>query len=85
MFTLAELAMACELELSMAIVVVNDGGYGEIRREMVESGQPVLGVDLTTPDFAAVARAFGAGGRRSRTPRGCRGWSVMRSQPRRPP
>jgi thiamine pyrophosphate-dependent acetolactate synthase large subunit-like protein len=62
MFTLAELAVACELELAMAIVVVNDGGYGEIRREMVESGQPVLGVDLTTPDFAAVARAFGARG-----------------------
>ena len=37
-------------------------GLGEIRREMVESGQPVLGVDLTTPDFAAVARAFGARG-----------------------
>jgi thiamine pyrophosphate-dependent acetolactate synthase large subunit-like protein len=62
MFTLPELAVACELELAMAIVVVNDGGYGEIRREMIESGQPVLGVDLATPDFAAVARAFGARG-----------------------
>jgi thiamine pyrophosphate-dependent acetolactate synthase large subunit-like protein len=62
MFTLSELAVAVELGLAMAIVVVNDGGYGEIRREMVAAGQPPLGVDLRTPDFAAVARAFGARG-----------------------
>jgi acetolactate synthase-1/2/3 large subunit len=62
MFTLPELAVAVELGLAMAIVVVNDGGYGEIRREMVARGQPPMGVDLAAPDFAAVARAFGARG-----------------------
>jgi acetolactate synthase-1/2/3 large subunit len=62
MFTLPELALASELELTLAVVVVNDGGYGEIRREMLERGQPPLGVELETPDFAAVARAFGASG-----------------------
>jgi thiamine pyrophosphate-dependent acetolactate synthase large subunit-like protein len=62
MFTLPELAVAAELGLAMAIVVVNDGGYGEIRREMLAAGQPPMGVDLTMPDFAAVARAFGARG-----------------------
>jgi thiamine pyrophosphate-dependent acetolactate synthase large subunit-like protein len=62
MFTVSELAVAVELRLPIAIVVVNDGGYGEIRREMIAAGQPPLGVDLTTPDFAALARSFGARG-----------------------
>ena len=62
MFTLPELAVAVELGLAMAIVVVNDDGYGEIRREMIARGQPPMGVDLAAPDFAAVARAFGARG-----------------------
>jgi acetolactate synthase-1/2/3 large subunit len=60
MFTLPELATASELGLALAIVVVNDGGYGEIRREMLERGQAPLGVDLASPDFPAAARAFGA-------------------------
>jgi acetolactate synthase-1/2/3 large subunit len=62
MFTLPELALAAELRLPIAIVVVNDGGYGEIRRDMAERGQPLLGVDLASPDFAAAARALGAHG-----------------------
>jgi thiamine pyrophosphate-dependent acetolactate synthase large subunit-like protein len=62
MFTLPELAVAAELELPIAVVVVNDGGYGEIRREMLERGQQPLGVDLRSPDFAAAAAAFGADG-----------------------
>jgi acetolactate synthase-1/2/3 large subunit len=53
---------AAELGLPIAIVVINDGGYGEIRREMAERGQPLLGVDLASPDFAAAARALGARG-----------------------
>ncbi len=62
MFTLPELAVAAELGLALAVVVVNDGGYGEIRREMLERGQRPLGVDLAGPDFPAAARALGARG-----------------------
>ena len=62
MFTLPELAVAGERDLALAVVVVNDGGYGEIRREMLERGQPPLGVDLASPDFPAAARALGARG-----------------------
>jgi thiamine pyrophosphate-dependent acetolactate synthase large subunit-like protein len=62
MFTLPELAAASELGLALAVVVVNDGGYGEIRREMRERGQPPLGVDLMSPDFPAVAHALGGQG-----------------------
>ena len=46
----------------LAVVVVNDGGYGEIRRQMLDLGQPPLGVDLASPDFAAVARGLGGRG-----------------------
>ncbi|HWM63334.1 MAG TPA: 5-guanidino-2-oxopentanoate decarboxylase [Solirubrobacterales bacterium] len=64
MFTLPEFALACELGLPLAVVVVNDGGYGEIRRQMLDLGQPPLGVDLASPDFAAVARGLGGRGHR---------------------
>jgi acetolactate synthase-1/2/3 large subunit len=66
LFTVGELALAVEERLCLPIVVVNDGGYGEIRREMVAQGTPLLGVDLHTPDFAALARSFGARGVRIR-------------------
>jgi thiamine pyrophosphate-dependent acetolactate synthase large subunit-like protein len=62
MFTLPELAVAVERELPIAVVVVNDGGYGEIRREMLEREQKPIGVDLRSPDFTAAAAALGARG-----------------------
>jgi len=62
LFTLAELGTAVELQLPLPILVCNNGGYGEIRRVMVERGQEPLGVDFDRPDFVAVARAFGADG-----------------------
>ena len=61
-FTLPELAAAVEAEAPIVVLLWNNRGYGEIRREMLEAGQPLLGVDLAAPDFAAVARAFGAHG-----------------------
>ncbi len=69
MFTLPELAVASELDLTLAVVVVNDGGYGQIRREMLDRGQPPLGVELASPDFAAAARALGARGETIDDPR----------------
>ena len=65
MFTLSELATAAELRLGIPLVVVNNGGYGEIRREMVAMGFEPVGTDFKSPDFATVARGLGAAGLRT--------------------
>ncbi|MFB9166271.1 thiamine pyrophosphate-binding protein [Arthrobacter psychrochitiniphilus] len=62
MFTIAELAMAAELRLALPIVIVDNGGYGEIRNEMADRGEPVHAVALGSPDFPALARALGCYG-----------------------
>jgi acetolactate synthase-1/2/3 large subunit len=43
----------------MTVVVVDDGGYGMLRYGRTEDEWPVLGTELHTPDFAALARSFG--------------------------
>jgi thiamine pyrophosphate-dependent acetolactate synthase large subunit-like protein len=62
MFTVGELAAAAQARLAIAVVVVDNSGYGEIRREMAERGDPPLGVDFDSPDFAALGRAMGCHG-----------------------
>jgi thiamine pyrophosphate-dependent acetolactate synthase large subunit-like protein len=62
MFTLPELATAAELGIPLPVVVSLNGGYGEIRREMVEQDFPPLGVDLAPVDLPAAARALGGHG-----------------------
>ena len=62
MFTIAELAAAAELRLALPVVVVDNGGYGEIRNEMVDRHDPVHAVGLGRPDFPALARALGCHG-----------------------
>jgi thiamine pyrophosphate-dependent acetolactate synthase large subunit-like protein len=62
MFTIAELAAAAQLRLPLPVVVVDNGGYGEIRNEMAERGHPVHAVDLDAIDFTALGRALGCDG-----------------------
>ncbi|MGO4204672.1 thiamine pyrophosphate-binding protein [Rhodococcus sp. TAF43] len=62
MFTIAELAAAAEARLPIPVVIVDNGGYGEIRNEMVDRDDRVHAVDLGTPDFPALARALGCYG-----------------------
>lgn len=62
MFTIAELAAAAEARLAIPIVIVDNGGYGEIRNEMADRNDAVHAVDLGTPDFPALARALGCHG-----------------------
>ncbi len=58
-----ELATAVSLQLDIVVLVVNNGMYGTIRMHQ-ERDYPgrVLGTDLANPDFAALARAYGATG-----------------------
>jgi thiamine pyrophosphate-dependent acetolactate synthase large subunit-like protein len=60
MFSLQELATAVEQRLPLAIVLADNGGYREIRDGMDAAGIERTGVDLHRPDFAALARSFGA-------------------------
>lgn len=62
MFSVQELVTAVELDLSLPIVVVDNGGYREIRDQQALRGIPPIGVDLRTPDLAAMAIAMGANG-----------------------
>jgi acetolactate synthase-1/2/3 large subunit len=61
-FSIQELLTATEQRLALPVVVVDNGGYGEIREQMVDRGIPPAAVDLHTPDFAALARSVGARG-----------------------
>jgi acetolactate synthase-1/2/3 large subunit len=58
-----ELATAVSLELNIVVLVVNNGMYGTIRMHQ-ERDYPgrILGTGLVNPDFAALARAYGAEG-----------------------
>jgi acetolactate synthase I/II/III large subunit len=58
-----ELATAVQYNAPVIFVVVNNGSYGTIRmhQERTYPGR-VSGTDLTNPDFAALARAYGAHG-----------------------
>jgi acetolactate synthase-1/2/3 large subunit len=58
-----ELATAVQYGAPIIVIVVNNGLYGTIRMHQ-EKHYPgrVMGTDITNPDFAAYARAFGAVG-----------------------
>ena len=58
-----ELATAVQYNLAVIFVVIDNGMYGTIRmhQERTYPGR-VSGTDLRNPDFAALARAYGAAG-----------------------
>jgi acetolactate synthase-1/2/3 large subunit len=62
MFTVGELAAGAQARVALPVVVVDNSGYGEIRHEMAERGDPPLGVDFESPDFVALGRALGCHG-----------------------
>lgn len=59
MFTLPELATAAQLGLGIPVLVVDNQGYGEIRAEMLERGEPATAVTFGGTDFGTVARGLG--------------------------
>jgi acetolactate synthase I/II/III large subunit len=59
LYGIQELAPARQHRLDAALLVVDDGGYGILREYQRDSFGETTAVDLTRPDFAAVARAYG--------------------------
>ncbi len=62
MFSIQELITATEQRLGIPVVIVDNGGYAEIREQMVERGIEPQAVDLYRPDIPALARSIGAHG-----------------------
>jgi acetolactate synthase-1/2/3 large subunit len=65
MFSVQELITLVEQRLPVPVIVVDSGGYQEIRDQEAARGIPPIGVELQTPDLAALAVAMGARGVRT--------------------
>jgi acetolactate synthase-1/2/3 large subunit len=59
LFACGELATMAQERIPLTAVIVDDGGYGMLRYDQERAGDETYGVDLHTPDFAAMATAFG--------------------------
>ena len=59
LYACGELATAKQEDIPLTIVIVDDDGYGMIRYDQDLHGDPREGVDLTNPDFVALAASFG--------------------------
>lgn len=58
-FTLGELSSLCESRANVTVVVWNNSAYGEIKSSMTDANVSPIGVDLHSPDFLSLAKAFG--------------------------
>lgn len=59
-FTMQELAVAVELELSLPVLLWNNGKLGEIEDSMIRAQIAPNAVTTHNPDFCKLAKAFGA-------------------------
>jgi acetolactate synthase-1/2/3 large subunit len=59
LYAAGELATMAQEQIPLTAVIVDDGGYGMLRYDQRQKGDPPFGVDLKTPDFAALAKTFG--------------------------
>ncbi len=65
-FTMEELAVAIQHDVTLPIVIFNDSTYTAVKRGMDTSGR-YLGVDLVNPDYVKLADAYGIPGIRARS------------------
>jgi acetolactate synthase-1/2/3 large subunit len=65
MFSLQEFMTVVEQRLDITVVVVDNGGYAEIKQNEADAGMAPIAVDLAQPDWPALAGAFGGTGRRA--------------------
>ena len=62
MFSVQEFMTAVEQGLDLTVIVVDNGGYAEIKNNEAEVGIASVGVDLVQPDWPALVQAFGGAG-----------------------
>lgn len=62
MFSIQELMTAVEQGLDLTVIVINNGGYAEIKSNEADVGIAPIGVDLAQPNWPALAEAFGGRG-----------------------
>jgi thiamine pyrophosphate-dependent acetolactate synthase large subunit-like protein len=65
MFSIQELATGAEQRLAIPVVVVDNGGYAEIRDQMTDRGIEPQAVAFPQVDLPGLARALGANGVRA--------------------
>ena len=58
-FTINELSTAVEARIPVAVIVWNNFSYGQIASNFRDAGMEPMACDIHTPDFLAVARAYG--------------------------
>jgi len=64
LYAVGELSVLAERRPRLTVLIVDDGGYGMLRYDQRRAGEQPFGVDFASPDFAAVAEAFGIPTRR---------------------
>ena len=58
-FTIGELASAIEAKTPITLLLHNNFGYGEIKSYMQDRDIEPIGVDIETPNFIEIAKAYG--------------------------
>ena len=73
LFGIGELATAVQHRIGVVTVVVNNGAYGNVRRDQqTRYDGRIIAADLENPDFVKLAESFGAAGYRVDTPQALR-------------
>lgn len=67
MFSMQELITVVEQQADVTVIVVDNGGYSEIKQNELDAGIAPIGVDLTQPEWVKLADAFGGTGHRVHT------------------
>jgi len=68
-----DLVLMRELDLPIVVVILKDNSLSLIRVAQERRGYPPCGVDFVSPDFAAIAGAFGISAERASTVADARG------------
>lgn len=84
LFTGVELCTAAQYNIPVVALIVNNNGYGVVKRNQLRRFGRAVDVDLHTPDYMRLAEAFGVAGERIAGPAGIKGALHRAFEARRP-